>query len=58
MKYFIFSLCLIIYVFLIPISIFLKISKIDLLSRNIEKYKKTYWNIDLNLSNDSKKDTL
>lgn len=58
MKYLIFGLCILIYIFLIPISIFLKIFKVDLLSRNIEKYKKTYWNIELNLSNDNKKDTL
>lgn len=58
MKYLIFSVCILIYIFLIPISIFLKIFKVDLLSRNIEKHKKTYWNIELNLSNDNKKDTL
>ena len=58
MKYLIFSLCVLIYIFLIPISIFLKIFKVDLLSRKIEKYKKTYWNIELNLPNDNKQDTL
>ena len=58
MKYVIFSLCILIYIFLVPLSVFLKLLKIDLLSRKIEKNKKTYWNIDLNLSHDNKKDTI